>query len=95
LTWDGPKSDEDGAKFKEEKLPDSALEALKDSSVQGITKGTPQKGGKDGPAGSGALDGASAGGGSANTPVVLPRHKPAVGRFFDRPEAKPAAGPGK
>jgi hypothetical protein len=42
-----------------------------------------------GPAQSGALGGAAAGGGSANAGVVLPRHRGAVGRYFERP-ASPA-----
>jgi hypothetical protein len=34
--------------------------------------------------GSGALKGATVGGGSANTQVLLPRHRAAVGRYFER-----------
>jgi hypothetical protein len=75
-------------KFKEEMLLPAALQSLKQTQVQAITRGSP---GKEtaGDAGSGALDAAAAGGGSANSQVVLPRHRGAVERYFDRP-ARPA-----
>jgi hypothetical protein len=78
--------DSDGFKFKEEALPESDLKAIKDSQVSGISKALPQTGKeKPGAATSGALKGAKSGGGSANTQVVLPRHRGAVERYFDRP----------
>jgi hypothetical protein len=82
----GDESSEDGVKFKEEELPPSQQQALRDSQLSGISKGAPPKG-KEKPqrGGSGALDQAKAGGGSAMTQVVLPRHKGAVERYFDRP----------
>jgi hypothetical protein len=84
----GKESTEDGIKFKEEALPTGDLAALKASKLRGLSTGAPEvnKGGK--PAASGALSGAAAGGGSASTPVVLPRHRGAVERYFERP-AKP------
>jgi hypothetical protein len=60
---------------------------MRETQIQAITRGTPGKE-TPGDAGSGALAGAAAGGGSANSQVVLPRHRPAVERYFDRP-AKP------
>jgi hypothetical protein len=84
----GKETSEEGLTFKEEALPPAALAALKESQLSGVSQGTPQVGGKD-PAQSGALAGARAGGGSANTQAVLPRHRAAVTRYFERP-ARPA-----
>jgi hypothetical protein len=81
----GDEDNDEGFKFKEEALPESDLKAIKDSQVSGISKALPQIGKeKPGEAASGALKGAKAGGGSANTQVVLPRHRGAVERYFDR-----------
>jgi hypothetical protein len=88
----GEKSSEDGAKFKEEALPPGALAGLKNSQVVGVGRDTPSVT-KEGPARSGALNQAVAGGGSAQSQVVLPRHRGAVERYFERPTAK--SGPGK
>jgi hypothetical protein len=89
MLWKDP-STEEGVKFKEEVLPPSSLESLKDSVRAGLSAGAPQKGkGSKDTASSGALDGAASGGGSASTQVVLPRHRQAVERYFDR-EVKPA-----
>jgi hypothetical protein len=87
----GEESTEDGVKYKEEELPPSQQQALKESQLSGISMGAPPQGkAKPQPGASGALAGAKAGGGSAMTQVVLPRHKGAVERYFDRP-----ARPGK
>jgi hypothetical protein len=64
------------------------LQSLKETQIQAITRGTPGKE-TPGDAMSGALEGAAGGGGSANSQVVLPRHRGAVERYFDRP-TKPA-----
>jgi hypothetical protein len=85
----GKETSEEGLKFKEETLPPAALQALKDNQLSGVSQGTPQVGGGQDPAQAGALVGARAGGGSANTQVVLPRHRGAVARYFERP-ARPA-----
>ncbi|MBY0231619.1 MAG: hypothetical protein K2W96_20225 [Gemmataceae bacterium] len=81
----GDESSGEGAKFKEEMLPASELEKVKESELSGVTTGTPKKN-EGGPKGteSGALGGAKAGGGSAAGQTVLPRHRSAVGRYFDR-----------
>jgi DNA-binding MarR family transcriptional regulator len=88
LTW-GEKTSEEGVKFKEETLPPAALAALKESQLAGVSQGAPQveKGG--GPSRPGALQGAAAGGGSANTQLILPRHRGTVERYFERP-ARPS-----
>ena len=85
----GDEQNPEGFKFKEEALPEADIRAIKDSQVSGISKAIPQIGKeKPGTATSGALKGAKAGGGSANTQVVLPRHRGAVERYFDRPAPK-------
>ncbi len=83
MLWKDPTT-EDGFKFKEQVLPPAQLQALKDSKLKGVSIGAPQKGGDSGPAEAGALAGSAAGGGSASTRVVLPRHRGAVERYFDR-----------
>jgi hypothetical protein len=86
LTW-GDKSSAEGVKFKEEALPPAAVKALKESRLAGLGKEAPPDE-KGGPSQPGALGQAAAGGGSANTQVILPRHRPAVERYFERPPAK-------
>ncbi len=82
----GDESTEDGVKFKEEELPPSQQQALRESQLSGISMGAPPLGKEKPKAGaSGALKGAKSGGGSAMTQVVLPRHRGAVGRYFERP----------
>jgi hypothetical protein len=83
MLWKDPTT-EDGFKFKEEALPAAKLQALKDSKTSGLSAGAPQKGSEGGPADSGALTGSATGGGSASTQVVLPRHRGAVERYFER-----------
>lgn len=81
----GDESSEDGFKFKEEELPASELEKLKESTLSGISVGKPNIGKEKPVAGeSGALAGSKSGGGSANTQMVLPRHRGAVERYFER-----------
>jgi hypothetical protein len=83
----GDESNEDGVKYKEEELPPSEQQNLKDSQLSGISQGAPNIGKEKAKmGGQGALEGANAGGGSAATQTVLPRHKGAVQRYFDRPE---------
>jgi hypothetical protein len=73
-------------KFKEETLPEGDLASLKRSQKLAVSKGAPGTEAPGGPAGSGALEDSAAGGGSANTQVVLPRHRGTVERYFDRPK---------
>ena len=82
----GDETTEDGFKFKEEELPPATLKAMRESQLSGISAGSPNIG-KEKPTagGSGALSGAKSGGGSASSQVVLPRHRGAVERYFDRP----------
>jgi len=82
MTW-SEGTGEQGAKFKEQIIPPSTIAGLKDSQLVGRSIGAPTIE-HAGPAGSGALRGAAAGGGSALTHTVLPRHKGAVKRYFER-----------
>jgi len=83
MIWSDGTSEE-AAKFKEEVLPPAALAALKESNLVGVSLGAPpvEKGGGDSK--SGALADASAGGGAAHTHTILPRHRGAVKRYFER-----------
>jgi hypothetical protein len=81
----GKESSEEGLKFKPRALPPAALQALKDSKMVGLSPDKPMVDDQAGPAGSGALEGAAAGGGSANTQTVLPRYRGTVERYFERP----------
>ncbi|MHB1421728.1 MAG: hypothetical protein ACYC3I_00750 [Gemmataceae bacterium] len=89
MTWGKPGS-EDGFKFKEEVLPPGALDALKSTPIQEARGGGVIHKKSSEASSSGALQGAEAGSGSANTQVILPRHRAAVERYFERP---PLASP--
>ncbi|NOT62324.1 MAG: hypothetical protein HOP19_19120 [Acidobacteria bacterium] len=81
LTWsDGSK--EDGAKFKEKTLPTTGVSDLQNTELVGLSATTPTA--QPNIAAHGALNGAATGGGSAYTQPVLPRHKGAVQRYFER-----------
>jgi hypothetical protein len=82
----GRESSAEGAKFKEEVLPPTSLESLKESRLAGVSRGQP-KTNNAGPSKSGALQGAAAGDGSANTQIILPQHRRVVERFFERSAA--------
>jgi len=82
----GAPSSEDGTEFKEEKLGPSV--PLNQAKLAGVTRTAPKVTGGEAILSKGALGQAGAGGGSARTAPVLPRHRGAVSRFFDRP-AKP------
>jgi hypothetical protein len=89
MTWNKPGSEE-GFKFKEEMLPPGALDALKSTPLQ-EARGTGVIHKKSAEtASSGALQGAAAGSGSANTEVILPRHRASVERYFER-KSQPAS----
>jgi hypothetical protein len=86
LTWTRPGSQKETA-FREEVLPPGAVNSLKSNpSLLPATRSVPLvvHDRSDDPASSGALTGAAAGGGSANTEVILPRHRAAVERYFER-----------
>jgi septal ring factor EnvC (AmiA/AmiB activator) len=81
LTWQDP-AREDGAKFKEKTLSPAAISELQNSELVGLSATAPTA--QPNVAAHGALNGAATGGGSAYTQPVLPRHKGAVQRYFDR-----------
>ncbi len=84
MTWnDG--TTEEGAKFKAEALPLSDIASLEDSELMGLSIGAPSVETSNLRPESGGLRGATAGGGSSFTQTVLPRHKGAVKRYFERP----------
>lgn len=65
-------------------LPPGALDALKSTPLQEVRgQGVIHKKSAE-TASSGALHAATAGNGSANTEVILPRHRASVERYFER-----------
>jgi hypothetical protein len=86
MTWtDG--SSEKGARFKEKVLPPSSVAGLNDTQLVGLSASAPTVS-AGGVAAHGALNSAASGGGSAYTQTILPRHRGAVRRYFDRPQSK-------
>ena len=84
MTWSEGTS-ADGAKFEAEVLPLSNIASLEDSEVIGLSAAAPTVETSGAAPQSGGLNGAAAGGGSAFNQTVLPRHKGAVKRYFERP----------
>jgi hypothetical protein len=81
MTWtDG--TSEKNAEFKERELPPSFAAGLKDSQLVGLSASEPTV--QETVAAHGVLVDAAKGGGSAHTAAILPRHKSAVKRYFDR-----------
>ncbi|MDK1032762.1 MAG: hypothetical protein QGD94_12195, partial [Planctomycetia bacterium] len=83
MTWSEGTSEE-GAEFKEQTLSTSAMAALKDSKLRGVSAAAPTVRKAGAPKRGGALRGVTAGGGEAHTRTVLPRHKGTVERYFQR-----------
>ncbi len=84
MTWtDG--TTEEGAKFKAAALPLSDIASLEDSEIVGLSIGTPSVNTYSEPSQPGGLGSATVGGGSSFNQTVLPRHKGAVKRYFERP----------
>lgn len=82
MTWtDGTK--EKDAKFKEKTLPPSSIAGLQVSQMVGLSAAAPEVQ-KSAIAAHGSLNNTTSGGGSAYTQTILPRHKGAVKRYFDR-----------
>ncbi len=80
----GPKTREGGTEFKDTPLPPGEVVDPSDSITIGESVGAPTVDNEAGPSAAGALSGASADEGSANTRVILPRHQGAVRRYFER-----------
>ena len=79
----GDEANPEGMKFKDDNLP-TLLAGMKNAQLSGVSRSAPEVTGAKETATSGALAGASAGGGEAHVQTVLPRHKGAVQRFFKR-----------
>lgn len=86
MTWTDGSSEKD-ARFKEKVLPPSSVAGLNDSQLVGLSASAPTVS-TSGVAAHGALNSAASGGGSAYTQTILPRHRGAVKRYFDRPQTK-------
>jgi hypothetical protein len=86
MTWTDGSSEKD-ARFKEKILPPSSVAGLNDSQLVGLSASAPTAD-AGGVAAHGALNSATSGGGSAYTQTILPRHRGAVRRYFDRPQSK-------
>ena len=84
MTWSDSTTEED-AKFKAEALPLSDIASLEDSEIVGLSIGTPSVNTSSDLSQPGQLSGATIGGGSSFNQTVLPRHKEAVKRYFERP----------
>jgi hypothetical protein len=82
MTWMDPSSEE-GAGFKEETLPSSGFDPAQ-AELVAITRAAPETADPSLPLTAGGLDQATAGGGAAYAQRILPRHRPAVDRFFKR-----------
>jgi hypothetical protein len=82
MTWRDEIS-EKGAKFADQGLPTSAI--ADQGELIGLSAGAPPVGKTHSVAKPGALDNAAGAGGGAHTQTLLPRHRGAVKRYFDRP----------
>ena len=79
----GEKADDKGTKWDEKTLPPATAAGLQNSTKVGVSAAVPDAAHPITSSG-GALASATAGGGSAYTSVVLPRHRGAVKRYFER-----------
>ena len=84
MTWTD-QTTEEGAKFKAEALPLSDIASLETSELVGLSVAAPSVETSSLSPESGGLSGVTAGGGSSFNQTVLPRHKGAVKRYFERP----------
>ena len=85
MTW-GEESASHGAEFEEQVLDPASRAALEKNVLLGLQAADPTAGGRRprSPGVASALDPATAGGGAAHKQTVLPRHRGAVRRFFER-----------
>ena len=84
----GNNTSEEGSEFKEQKLGLST--PLDQAKLVGVTITAPEVTGGEAILGKGALNTAQSGGGNALSAPILPRHRGAVKRFFQRPSANPS-----
>ncbi len=83
MSWSNG-TEKDGAAFKEKVLPPAAVASLKESKLVGVSLGNPTAKNPSGGSTGGALSSTQAGGGEAHSQTILPEHKKAVQRYFDR-----------
>ncbi len=84
ISWTND-ANKDNVIFKEKVLPPGTIASLEDSRLQGVSLGgDPTKAQHGDSAAGGALDSSLAGHGAARTQVILPEHKGAVKRYFER-----------
>ncbi|MEE9404853.1 MAG: hypothetical protein V3V20_08165 [Algisphaera sp.] len=83
MTWKDPASQE-GASFDPLVLPPSALRDPAQSHRLGVSQTAPQVEHDNTASAGGGLNGVESAGGSAATTTVLPRHRGAVQRYFER-----------
>ncbi|MDX2033039.1 MAG: hypothetical protein SF339_20345 [Blastocatellia bacterium] len=86
MTWSDGTSEKE-AKFKEQALPPSSVAGLDESRLVGMSASAPTID-RTGAASHTVLGNAATGGGSAHTQTILPRHKGAVKRYFERPPSR-------
>ena len=84
----GNNTSEEGSEYKEQKLGLST--PLDQAKLVGVTITTPEVTGGEAILRKGALNTAQSGGGNALSAPILPRHRGAVKRFFQRPSANPS-----
>jgi len=83
MIWKDPSSKED-ASFKPQVLPPSRMRDMEDARLMGVTRAAPDSEPTGGNSTGGALTGVISTGGSAEAAPVLPRHRGAVQRYFQR-----------
>ena len=83
MLWKDPSSKED-ASFEPKVLPPSRLRDMENARLMGVTRAAPDSEPAGGESTGGALTGVTTTGGSAETAPVLPRHRGAVQRYFQR-----------
>lgn len=83
LTWTEG-TDEQNILFKEQILPPASLEAIKESALVGVSPGAPSLETIIEDSGAAVLGSAVSGGNEAVRQVILPRHKDAVEKYFER-----------
>jgi hypothetical protein len=79
----GDPSDPNAGRFKENVLLPTEVADFRDSQLTGLSLGAPETEEVEASTG-GALSGTEAGGGSAQTQRILPRHREAVEGYFSR-----------
>jgi hypothetical protein len=87
LTW-GQRSSAEGVRFKTVALPPAEARARKAGRLAGFGKEQPPQEKAGGPAPAVPAVPTTSDGGAANTAVILPRHREAVQRYFERPPSK-------